>query len=99
MKHLLLITIGSIAVVIGVIGLVIPLIPGFLFLIVAALCFATLFPALRNRLQRNPRMHRLFQRLDKTQHLSVANRVKLTFWAIIESVAPDKRRSGVRSRR
>ena len=73
-------------VFIGLLGLVIPIIPGVLFLIVAGGLIAQLFPSVRQRLSRNARMRRLFTRLDAGEKLAVIEQIKLVFLAAAEVV-------------
>ena len=91
MKNVLLIPIGLAALVLGIAGLIIPIIPGFIFLALAAICFATVVPGLRRKLERNSRMQRLFNRVDRSTHYPALTRLKLLFWACLETVMPIKR--------
>lgn len=43
MKNTLLLAVGTVSLVLGVVGVILPLIPGTPFLIVAFFCFKTLF--------------------------------------------------------
>ncbi|MEQ9451569.1 MAG: DUF454 family protein [Pseudomonadales bacterium] len=90
MKRFLLIPIGFGAAAIGLFGLIVPVIPGVLFLLVAMLCFATALPRLRTRLSRSPRFARLFRRMDHSAQLPAVARLKLTFWALLEAVTPTR---------
>lgn len=92
MKTILLIITGLAALALGVIGLIIPMIPGILFLLLAGLCFAYLSPSLRARMRQNPRMRRLFDRVDQGHHLPLIPRARLIFYAIIESAMPKRSR-------
>ena len=91
MKTMSLTLVGIIALALGLIGLVVPIIPGVLFLLVAALCFGVLSRPVRSRLERNGRMKRLFGRLDAGRHLGVPTRMKLAFWAVLEAANPGSR--------
>ena len=85
-QKFIFIVLATICVLIGLLGLVIPIIPGILFLIVAAGLFAQLIPAVRQRLSRNPRMQRLFTRLDAGEQLAVFEQIKLVFLAAAEVI-------------
>ena len=88
-----LILFGTAALLLGLVGLIIPVIPGILFLLVAAGVFAQLSPFVRSRLDNHPRMTRFFRRLDASQSLSVLDQCKLTFFASMEAVTRPIRRS------
>ncbi len=92
MKTMSLTLFGSIALALGLIGLIIPIIPGVLFLLVAALCFGVLSRPVRGHLERNGRMRRLFGRLDAGRHLGLPTRMKLAFWAVLEAANPGSRK-------
>lgn len=72
----------------GAIGILLPFAPGLPFLLLAALCFATASPRLRQRLVRHPRMARLFTRIDQGARLDIISQARLTFWAVLEAVSP-----------
>ncbi len=91
MKTLSLAIFGTAALALGLVGLIIPIIPGVLFLFVAALCYGLLFRPVRGHLERNGRMKRLFGRLDAGSHLNLLARVKLAFWAVLEAANPGNR--------
>ncbi len=91
MKSIAILVTGVLTASIGVLGLLIPVIPGVLFLLIAALCFATLSPGLRQKMQRNPRLKRLLLRLDAGHGLQLTTRCKLMFWAILEAANPRTR--------
>lgn len=92
MKKLILFPLAIVFSVVGVIGLLIPVIPGVLFLLAALVCLGLVFPSLRQHLEQQPRLKRFFLRLDKTRYLGLAARCKLLFWALLEMVTPGRRR-------
>lgn len=81
---------GSTFLLLGIAGLALPFLPGFLFLLFAAICFASLSPALRRHMDRHPRMARFFHRVDAGAHLDLPSRIKLAFWASLEAVNPQR---------
>ena len=85
-RKIALLSIGIICIPIGIAGLAIPFLPGFIFLLIAAVCFAALSPALHHRLSAHPRLSRFFRRLEAGKHLNPYNRVKLAIWASLEVV-------------
>ena len=50
--------------IIGLLGIVFPLLPGLPFLVAAALLFTANSPGLRRRLMRSLRSRRIFRRID-----------------------------------
>jgi len=92
LKTLFLFVAGMVFLALGLFGLVVPLIPGFLFLLVAAACFAAAFPRFRASMNRNPRMRRFFHRLDAGADLHPLTRVRLAFWASLEAASPRQKR-------
>lgn len=67
-------------VAIGMVGLILPIIPGFLFLMLAALLAARLFPALGRRLARNPWFRSHLQRTCQFAGLSMRGKAQLLCW-------------------
>ena len=87
LKSMLLSVAALALLVFGLIGLVIPVIPGVALLIAAAFCASAASPALRNRLQRNPTMRRTHRRWQASQGLGVVERLKLAFWLGADAVS------------
>ncbi|MEM7078177.1 MAG: DUF454 family protein [Pseudomonadota bacterium] len=86
MRRALLIISGTILVMLGILGLVLPFAPGLLFLLLGAVCFSLASNRLRDHLARQPRLARLFERLDRGEELDLVARMKLVFWACAEAV-------------
>ena len=91
MKVVVLFLLGCASLVLGLIGLIIPIIPGFLFILIALACFASGFPQMKRSLNRHPRLARFFDRLESGAHLHWMSRIKLAFWASLEAVNPKQR--------
>ncbi len=89
MRHLFSFFLATFFLFVGVLGLLLPVIPGFLFLVLAAGLYASIFPPVRNMLGRShPRMRRFFRRLDHGRQLDFISHCKLAFWASVEAVSP-----------
>ncbi|XOV81936.1 MAG: DUF454 family protein [bacterium] len=91
MKILFLSMLGCASLVLGLVGLILPIVPGFLFILIALACFASLSPQMKRTLQRHPRLARFFDRLESGTHLHWLPRMKLAFWAGLEAVNPKPR--------
>jgi len=77
--------------VLGLVGLVLPLMPGLLFLAGAALCLSAVSPRLRTALtgvRRHPRLRRLEWRWRAGRHLPLGRRVALGFWLALSALLP-----------
>ena len=79
--------------VLGIIGLVIPVLPGVIFLLLAAVCIASLSHRAKRQFERHPRLHRFFQRLDAGRGLDLTSRTKLAFWASLEAANPKQEKT------
>ena len=92
MKPILLVLTGIIFLALGLVGLLIPVIPGVLFLLLATAVFAQLSPGFRKRMTRNPRLARFFSRMDAGERMGFADRCKMTFYASLEAIVKKPRR-------
>lgn len=88
-----LITIAAIgALFIGLLGLIIPIIPGILFLLVAAILFASVSRRIRARLHASPRAQPYLLRWEATQGLPVLTRTRAAALLLYAGVADTLRR-------
>jgi len=76
---------GILLVLLGLIGLVVPLMPGVVFLAAAGCCFAALSPRFQARLERHPVWQGFSRRWQASRHLPVLRRAKLAFWLSAEA--------------
>ena len=76
-KRLLLYVLATGFLILGFIGLLIPVIPGVLFLLISAACFAATAPGISNPLRHNANW-RLHWR--QSRGLSLFQRGRLAFW-------------------
>lgn len=72
--------------IVGVIGLVLPIIPGLLFLFLAAILLTRLSSRFEFLLHRNPTLGRWSRKLDMANSLPLAQRTKLVFWLSVRTV-------------
>lgn len=87
---------GLVLTVFGIIGLVLPVMPGLVLLIAAAACFSVTSPRFRARLEqrlgRHPRYRRVLRRWQLTHGLPAWRRLQLAFWLTLSSLLPEQRR-------
>ena len=76
--------------ILGVIGLLLPIVPGWLFFGLAVVCVAQVSPRFRRKLHNNPRMRRFTHRLNQAKALAPVARIKLSFWALVEAIGPQR---------
>jgi uncharacterized membrane protein YbaN (DUF454 family) len=84
-KRAVLICLGSTFTVLGLIGLLVPIMPGFLFLAAAAVCFSVTSRRLQGRLERHPAFRGLRNRWRAGRHLPLFHRARLAFWLTAEA--------------
>lgn len=84
MKHiigkLLIIPVVGALLLLGLLGLLIPVIPGLVFLAIAAAMVARHFPAAENYLNRNRHYAECARVTDGMTNLDIWGRVQLGFW-------------------
>jgi uncharacterized membrane protein YbaN (DUF454 family) len=78
-------------VVVGTAGLVLPIIPGLLFLVIAAFIAAKHFPWVDTRLRSHRAVGKHLHNADRFRNLSLADKVQVAGWlcvkALVEGVA------------
>ncbi|PCJ23060.1 MAG: hypothetical protein COA96_12730 [SAR86 cluster bacterium] len=73
-------------VLIGLVGLVLPIIPGFLFLFFAAILLARVSSRFKDFLHSNSNTKAWLKRWQSTKALSLPQRIKLSFWVAAKSI-------------
>jgi len=95
-RKLLLLVAGLALAVLGLIGLVLPVLPGLLFLAAAAFCLSLASQRLRHRidghLAGNRRLQRARRRWEAGRSLPVWQRLRLGFWLTLAALLPASRR-------
>lgn len=84
-KGMCLILVGILAVI-GVIGLVLPIIPGILFLFLAAILLAKISSRFDSLLNKNKDMRYWRRRWNTTNALPLIQRIKLSFWVVARAI-------------
>lgn len=73
-------------VAIGMAGIILPVIPGLLFLALAVIIAARLFPPLGRRLRKNPTFAPYMDKSDHFARLSLQGKVKFACWFAVKIV-------------
>ena len=71
----MLIAIGAFCLVLGLVGLLVPLMPGFIFFAIATICLAAASHAIRAKLNTYPAVKLFLQHLDQQQILALRSRL------------------------
>lgn len=94
-RKLLLLVAGLLLAVLGVIGLLLPVLPGVLLLAAAAVCLSLASKRLRHRIEgrldRDPRYRRAVRRWQAGAHLPWWRRAQLACLLAMSSVMPGSR--------
>jgi uncharacterized membrane protein YbaN (DUF454 family) len=85
-RNLLTTLAGCALLVLAFIGFLVPILPGFLFLILALFCFAAVSPRLQRRLERNPTLHAWQTTWRRGSRLPLGQRIKLSFWMAADAL-------------
>ena len=72
--------------IVGLIGLVLPVIPGLVFLFAAILLLSRISPRLARWVKRKPEMNRLRIRFDAMGQLRWTERLRLSFWMVLGGI-------------
>ena len=86
-KRAILMCLGALLMVLGLIGLVIPILPGVLFLVLAAVCFSATSPKFQARLERHPAWRGWRRRWRESRGLPLIRRIQLAFWLTAEAAS------------
>ena len=92
LRQILLIAAGTLLTVVGLIGLLLPVLPGILFLAAAAGCFATASNRFRRRLENNARFGPYAKRWAAANQLPLAKRIQVGAWLMWATLADTLRR-------
>ena len=92
LKRALYTAAAAIALFIGALGLIMPIIPGILFVGLALVLFANASQRFRRRLHASPRTHPYLSRWENSSALPVTDRIRLAglllYAAATDSLAP-----------
>lgn len=82
---------GCLCMALGFIGLAVPLMPGFVFFAIGAMCLASASPFLAHQLAKQPKLGRFLARLESSRELTLQARLKVALWATAEIFVDKKR--------
>lgn len=85
LKRVVLMLSGTALVALGLLGLLVPILPGFLFLALAAVCFSAVSPRFQRRLERHPAWRGWRLRWRESRGLPLLKRLQLVFWLTAEA--------------
>jgi uncharacterized protein len=95
LRKVLLLLSGAVLTLLGLVGLVLPVMPGLVFLVAAAGCFSLASRRFRvtveRRLRRHPRYRRTLRHWRSGQGLPFGQRLQLGFWLMVGSLVPGRR--------
>ena len=91
-KRILLFAVAAGFLVLGLVGLLIPVLPGFVFLVMAALCLSAASPGIRRTLRLEAVHARWRRSWDAGEKLPFLQRGQLAFWLSLDAVARTIRR-------
>lgn len=84
-KRAIFISLGCAFVLLGLVGLLVPIMPGLLFLALAALCFSATSSTFGSRLERHPAFRGFRNRWREGRGLPLLHRARLAFWLAAEA--------------
>ena len=82
--RLILTVVGTLCMVLGFVGLAVPLMPGFIFFAIGTICLASASPFLARQLAKQPRLGRFLERIELSRGMALTDRTKVIFWASAE---------------
>lgn len=75
-----------VCLIVGMIGIVLPVIPGVIFLIVAMLLLSRVSPRVARWVKQKPEMNRMQDRFDSMGRMRWGERLRLSFWMAMSGV-------------
>lgn len=98
-RKVIYLVIGGMCLTLGVIGLIIPIIPGVLFLMAAVYLLSRGSRRIKKFTDRDPRILQMQQRMDQFGEVKLADRIRLAGWMTLDAVVKSVQAiSGVYSR-
>lgn len=95
LRKIILLLAGSMLAVLGLAGLVLPVLPGVLLLLAAVICFAAasrrVEAGLHRHLQRNPQWQLAWRRWRASRGLPALTRLRLAFWLMLDGLVTARR--------
>ncbi len=85
LKRAFLLSLAVCLLLLGVVGLVVPILPGMLFLALAAISFSAVSPRFQRTLERHPTWRGWQRRWRSGRGLPLFHRIRLAFWLTAEA--------------
>jgi len=98
LKRLALYALALVLFALGLVGLLLPLLPGVFFLLAAVICLSLASPSLAERWNRHPALARWHRRWRASAGLPGWQRGRLAFWLTADAALETLRRSPERRR-
>ena len=92
-KLLLLYALAGVFAVLAAIGLLVPVLPGVAFLLLAAVCVSFASPRAHASFSRHPSYRRFRRRWEASEGLHVLDRGRLACWLTVEAAFDSVRRA------
>ena len=86
-QKLVYLVIGVICLMMGVIGLIIPIIPGVLFLMAAVFLLSRGSKRIHEFTKNDPRLSKMHRRMDQFGEVDARSRVRLAGWMVADAAA------------
>ncbi|MDA1075629.1 MAG: DUF454 family protein [Proteobacteria bacterium] len=86
MRRFLLALAGLGFTALGFVGLLVPILPGFLFFILAAFCFASAFKVVERHVERHHLLGPARRRWDSASAWPLLDRIRLAFWLTADTM-------------
>jgi uncharacterized membrane protein YbaN (DUF454 family) len=90
-RKVIYLLIGGVCLALGVIGLIIPIIPGVLFLMAAVYLLSRGSGKIKRFTDRDPRILQMQQRMEQFGEVNVADRFRLAGWMALDAAVKSVR--------
>ena len=85
-RKVIYLVIGGMCLTLGVIGLIVPIVPGVLFLMAAVYLLSRASAKIKNFTDRDPRILLMQQRMEQFAEVDAIDRIRLTGWMTLDAI-------------